>query len=90
MNKMCRHNKRFHRINRIIRKHVTNRSHAQRLRASKRVYNSKLFSITGILKTDKEYAAFIMQQSNYPLWVSYRHQLAIGTGPITYETAIGL
>lgn len=90
MNKKCRYKKRYHRIGRVIRKHVSNRSHAPRLRASKRVYNSKLFSITGILKTDKEYAAFIMQQSNYPFWVSHRYQLAIGTGPITYETAIGL
>ena len=64
--------------------------HNKRLRASKQVYNSELFSITGILKTDEEYAAFIMQQSKYPFWVSHRYQLAIGTGPITYETAIGL
>ena len=90
MNKKCRYKKRYHRIIGVIRKHVSNKSHAPRLRASKRVYNSKLFSFTGIVKTDKEYAAFIMQQSNYPHWVSHRYQLAIGTGPITYETAIGL
>lgn len=90
MNKYCRYKKRYHWISRIIRKHVTNRSHAPRLRASKRVYDSKMFTFSSMLNAEKEYASYMMNMANYPQWVTRRYQLTTGTGPITYEATISL
>lgn len=88
MNKKCRYKKRYHRINRVIRKHVSNKSHAPRLRASKRVYNSNLFTFSSMLKADKTYTTRMMCAVEHKLFTDNLYKLTTRTGPITYEAAI--
>lgn len=86
--KQRRVSKRYKRMLRIMRKHITNSSHAPRLRASKHVYNTQ-FSIDNILQTDRMYIL------NIAIFGSERFLNLLdttigGTGPITYEATIGL
>ena len=90
MNKKCRYKKRYHRIIRVIRRHVSNNSHAPRLRASKRVYNSNLFMFSSMLKADNAYTTYMLRAAEHKLFTDNLYKLTTRTGPITYEAAIGL
>ena len=82
--------KRYKRIAKVIRKHLENRSHAQRLRASKRVYDSALFDVSSMVELESIYNDYMIHMSHYPLLVEDKYKLLAGTGAITYEPTINI